>query len=457
MSENNSVKGTDSQKNSVPLQQENNKGNVYGTELYRRAEAAASEQGDGERYDRLGIHSVAERGRPSLGNRWDTLVYEKGLWSDDAGDQQRSQKPSFREEFARLINVAKQVGDYIPSTVWETFGERVKIPTAESIVFTDERNGRVVKFKDPYVIGFKEDSHLEILYNHHIHNRFFGNAAYRFLGVSQDPETGGVRFVLEQPFISSKEGVSDEEIKKWFEKRGFQQTEDKFFYTDGYVSFFDVQSNDNCVKDSNGNLCFIDPMIKCDRPVKEVIDHYLEMDRELDAKLERAGIGVGSRFKIYGLNSLNDFEVKRIDYGGGQIVFGPLKDNKHPDYQGEFEWPVDRVLDNIKLSQGSRWIQVDDNRNEIVIPAAKQAILERAKNPSPHAALTDSQAKALDRYCTLFSDKTPKEDILTGLVDSMSKELKETRVPDAWVKDMCAEIVGLAHGERREVSEGLKR
>lgn len=455
--ENSSLTSSNSRNFSVSLQQEINKRKIYGTGVYRRTEAVAPEQGDGQRYDRLGLRAIAERGRPSLGNRWDTLVYEEGLWSDDAGDQQRSQKPSFREEFARLIDVAKQVGDYIPSTVWETFGERVKIPTAESIVFTDEKNGRVVKFKDPYVIGFKEDSHLEILYNHHIHNRFFGNASYRFLGVSQDPDNGDVRFVLEQPFINSKVSPTDEEIGKWFEERGFHQTDDKFFYTDGYVSFFDVRSNDNCVKDSNGNLCFIDPMIKCDRPVKEVIDHYLEMDREIDAKLDRTGIAIGSRFRIDGLNNFNDFEVKRIDYGGGKLVFGPLPSNTHPDYQREFEWPIDRVLDNIKLYQGHRWILVDENRQEIVIPTAKQALLKRAKDPSPHAAFTDSQIKALDRYCTLFSDKALKEDILMNLVDSMKKEFSDAHIPDGWVKDLRDEVTDLTHGERREVSEGLKR
>lgn len=456
MSTNISVKKPDSQDDFVPLQQETNKENVYDTRLHRGAETAASEQGNGQRYDRLGLRAVAERGRPSLGNRWDTLVYEEGLWSDDVGDQQRGQKPSFREEFARIIDIAKQEGDYIPSTVWETFGERVKIPTAESIVFTDEKNGRVVKFKDPYVIGLKEDSHLEILYNHHIHNRFFGNAAYRFLGVSQDSD-GRIRFVLEQPFINSKERPTDEEIKKWFEDRDFHQTEDKFFYTDGYVSFFDVLSNDNCVKDSKGNLCFIDPMIKCDRPVKEVINHYLEMDKEVDAKLDRAGIEVGSRFKVYGLCSLNDFEVKRIDYGGGRLVFGPLKDNTHPDYQGEFECPIDHVLENIKLSQGSRWIQIDENRNEIVIPAAKQALIERAKNSSPHAALTNSQVKALERYCTLFSKNISKENIFSDLINSTMKDFSDARIPDGWVKDLRDEIIDLARGERREVSEGLKR
>lgn len=457
MSTNNSSKKPDFQDNFVPLQEENNKEKEYDTRLYRGAEAVASEQGDGQRYDRLGLRAVSERGRPTLGNRWDTLVYEDGLWTNNVGDQQRSQKPSFREEFARIINIAKQAGEFISPTLWETFGEKVKIPTAESVVFTDEKNGRVVKFKDPYVIGFKEDSHLEVLYNHHLHNRFFGNAGYRFLGVSQDPVTGGIRFVLEQPFINTTKHAADEDIDRWFKKRGFQQTADKFFYTDGYISVFDVLSNDNCVTDSKGNLCFIDPMIKCDRPVKEVIDHYLEIDKEIDAKLDRVGIEVGSRFRVYGLCSLNDFEVKRIDYGGDSIVFGPLKDNTHPDYQGEFEWPIDRVQENIKLSQGRRWIQIDENRNDIVIPAAKQALIERAKDSSPHAALTNSQVKALERYCTLFSKNISKENIFSDLINSTMKDFSDARIPDGWINDLRDEIIDLARGERREVFEGLKR
>jgi len=457
MNTNNLGKKPDSQDFSVPLQQEKNKENSYGTNINRGTEADASEYIAEERCERLGLRSVAERGRPSLGNRWDTGVYEEGLWSDEVGNQLGSQKPSVRQESKRLIDVARQVGDYIPSTVWEAFGDKVETPTAESVVFTDEEHGRVIKFKDPFVFAFKDDSHLEALYQHHIHNRFFGNSSYRFLGVSQDPNRGGVRFVFEQPFIDTKKRPSPEEIHKWFDERGFHKTDDKFWYTDGFVSFTDILDNDNCLKDDRGGIYFIDPIIKFDKSPKEIISHYLELDQNMDAKLERAGIGVGSRFKVSGLNSLNDFEVKRIDYGGGKLVFGPLPINTHPDYQGEFEWSIDRVLENINLYSGSRWIQVDENRNEVVIPAAKQALIERAKDSSPHAALTDSQIKALDRYCTLFSEKTPKEDILTGLVDSMRSVFSDAHVPDGWVKDMRDEIVGLAHGERREPSEGLKR
>ena len=109
------------------------------------------------------------------------------------------------------------------------------------------------------------------------------------------------------------------------------------------------------------------------------------------------------------------------------------------------------------MYQGSRWIQVDENRNDIVIPSAKQAILTRANDPSPRASFTDSQMKALERFCTLYSDKIPKEEILLGLVDSMGRDFKEARIPDGWVKDVREEIVELAHGERREAVHGMRR
>ena len=288
--ENNQENISESQKNFVPLQKETKEKNEYVTEHHRGAEAVASADNPYRGGERLGLHTVAERGRASLGNRWDTLVYEEGLWSDGVGDQLGDKKPSPREESDRLIAVAKQVGDYIPSTVWEAFGTRVRIPSAESVVFTDRKNNRVVKFKDPFVIFFKDDSHLEVLYNHHIHNRFFNNSSYRFLGVSQDPERGGVRFVFEQPYINTRLSPSSEEIRKWFEDRGFHKTEDGFFYTDGYVSFFDIENNDNCLKDKEGNLYFIDPMIRFEVSAKEAINHYIERDRALQEKLDRAGI-----------------------------------------------------------------------------------------------------------------------------------------------------------------------
>lgn len=176
--------------------------------------------------------------------------------------------------------------------------------------------------------------------------------------------------------------------------------------------------------------------------------------RAWQEKLARAGIEVGSRFRIERLCNFNDMKVKSIDLEKGTMTF--TSTTTHPDYQGDFDWPIDRVLENIRLSQGSRWIQVDDNRRDIVIPEAEKAIMERAKDPSPHAAFTDEQVKALDRYCTLYSDNSPKESILTGLVDLMRSDFREAGIPNEWIEDMKDEINVLAHGERRDIGNGLR-
>lgn len=178
--------------------------------------------------------------------------------------------------------------------------------------------------------------------------------------------------------------------------------------------------------------------------------------REMKEKLSVAGIDIGSRFRIERMCSFNDMQVKNIDYKKGSITF--FHPTTHPDYQGEFDWPIDRVLDNIKLYQGSRWIQVDDNRKEIVIPEAKTALIERAKDKSKNAAFTDSQVAALNRYATLFSNKVPKESIFTDLIDEMRDTFRCEKIPEAWVKDMRDEAINLSNGERRsQKSAGLNR
>ena len=177
---------------------------------------------------------------------------------------------------------------------------------------------------------------------------------------------------------------------------------------------------------------------------------------DLKEKLSVAGIDIGSRFRIERMCSFNDMQVKSIDFEQGSMTF--FHPTTHPDYQGEFDWPIDRVLDNIKLYQGSRWIQVDDNRKEIVIPEAKAALLERAKDKSKNAAFTDSQVAALNRYTTLFSDKATKEGIFIELINDMRNIFREEMIPEAWVKDMRDEAIALVNGERRnQMSIGLNR
>lgn len=129
----------------------------------------------------------------------------------------------------------------------------------------------------------------------------------------------------------------------------------------------------------------------------------------------------------------------------------------HRDYQYDVTWPIDRFLDNIKLSQGSRWIMTDENRKDIVISEAIKAVLERAKDPSPHAAFTDEQVKALNRFTTLYSEDNSKEHIFNGLLQWMHDDFKKEGICKEWIDDVKEELTELAKGERREISEGLKR
>ena len=111
MNKNNDENPSDSQKNFVPLQQDNKNENAYGTDNNRGAEAVASEHDAGERYERLGLRAYRENGRPTLGNRWDTVVYEEGLQSEQPDDLLGSARLATLHESDRLIDKDKEIGE----------------------------------------------------------------------------------------------------------------------------------------------------------------------------------------------------------------------------------------------------------------------------------------------------------------------------------------------------------
>ena len=369
--ENNSEKVSDSQDFFVSLHQENKDIKAYGTDNHRRTASDVDEDHSSGRAERLGIHAYQTQGRPTLDRRWDTLVYEEGLQSEQVDDQLGGSRLAVRNESDRLIDLSRKLGDYIPSTVWDSFGLRNTKPSGESVVFIDEDNDRVIKFKDPFAyVSLKDDNPYTALYEHHIHNHFFGDVGYRFLGVSQDPVSGGVRFAFEQPFIETAGKPSKTEITDWFEQHGFKLTKDGFWYTDGYVSFTDVEG-DNCIKDDTGKLHFIDPIIKFEKEPKEVIAHYIEQEQS----------------------------------------------------------------------------QKKDS--------ARNAILERVKDPSLHAAFTDKQLDSIKVY-TDSAGNTP--DCFDKLIEEMKEDFHKEGVPEEWVADMKEEYYDLTEkGIRREGdNQGLK-
>ena len=207
------------------------------------------------------VVSVSDSQWSSQNDFSDIAPYLEGLPTG----QPENTRTAIQKESERLIAVAKDIGQFIPSTEWDTFGTRTKKLSGESIVFFDEQNNRVVKFRDPFAYAvLKHENPYTVLYEHHVHNRYFGDVPYRFLGVSQDPVSGGVRLVLEQPFIDTLERPTKGEIHEWFTSHGFELTDGGYFYSNGEVSFTDVWA-DNSLKDADGNLRFIDPIVRIDR------------------------------------------------------------------------------------------------------------------------------------------------------------------------------------------------
>ncbi len=357
--ENNNKKVFDFQENIVSLQKNTGNGRDYS-----RTEAVAPADEVGERHERLGLGAFAKRGRPTLGDRWDTIVYEEGLQPQCFDDLLGSSRSAILYESNRLIEVAKQYGEFIPSTVWETFGVRNQKPSGESVVFLDEKNDRVVKFKDPFsYISLKNDNPYAALYEHHIHNYFFENTRYRFLGVSQDPVNKNVRFVFEQPFIKSFNKPSKEEIKEWLKKKDFNLEKDEFWYSDGYVSLTDVEG-DNCIKGVEGEMYFIDPIIRFDQNPKVVIEHYIQKDIVLKGEIPpRTQQVIKNRVCDASAHSFTQEQVRVLeDYcrcfpeeTSKSRIFGNLMDRMQENFDKEYickEW-IDDVRNELNdLAEG---------------------------------------------------------------------------------------------------------
>ena len=86
-------------------------------------------------------------------------------------------------------------------------------------------------------------------------------------------------FMLSQPFISStNKQPSDEEIVAYLAGLGLE-ADGRYYYGNEYVSVTDVgTASDNVLKGDNGELYFIDPIIKLKKPAPEVIDFLLSDD-----------------------------------------------------------------------------------------------------------------------------------------------------------------------------------
>ena len=282
-----------------------------------------------------GVHSVRRtmgQGRTSKASHLQNVA--AWLSAQPNGDLLSSTRNREGRVSELLIGYAKDNGFYIDPKTFSRFGEKYHGHTGESIVYIDKRNGRVVKIKDPFAKGaMKGDTPENILDEVLAHNELFPNTPYTLLGISE--HLGDVRLVLEQPFVDTAwDEATEADIAAYLQERGFNKS-DKYSYTDGKVTVTDV-TGENVLKDADGNLYFIDPIIRIDTT---------DSKQPTDGETERTQDTVGeitaekdTRYEDYEFSIVSDSEaaeIRRRAEADGTFMRAP---NGKPTRLTERQW-----------------------------------------------------------------------------------------------------------------------
>lgn len=245
---------------------------VSATEPAAVADGTGLEQNNDEQRQANGSR-VVESATPKMGggiDRGDIRVLEEGLdatYGKYLSDSERTRRD---KESERLVTLAKQNGLFIPLEQTKTLGTKYAKRTGESAVYVNEEAGKVFKVKNPYAKSAMKSGVQpeDAIFEHTIHNLLFPETAYTFEGISED--LGDVRFVLSQQLIRTTKQPTQQQIVDALASRGLV-AEDKYSFGNDLVSVTDVEG-DNVLLGENGELYFIDPIIKFKKPAREIVD-----------------------------------------------------------------------------------------------------------------------------------------------------------------------------------------
>lgn len=211
-------------------------------------------------------------------DRSNIRMFEIGLSTQRYGNNKQSTRNAEKEESQRLIDIAKKHDLFIPKSNWDKFGNQKRNPSGESIVFLNKELTLVYKIKNPFAkAAIKQMNPREAIYEHIIHNMLFPKTKYNFIGISEDVD--GVRIVLSQPYISRQyTSVRQKDIDKYLTEKLALKPQNRYFYGNQWISITDVSENsDNVLENEYGELFFIDPIIKFNKPAVEVLEYYYNL------------------------------------------------------------------------------------------------------------------------------------------------------------------------------------
>ena len=197
----------------------------------------------------------------------------EGLATEQDGDYERGSRAEQRAVGNQIISNAKKHSLFVEPSQARQYGERKKKRSGESVVYTNEEEIKVYKVKDPYAkLPIKRHGAADVLYEHEAHNLLFPDAPYTFIGVTEGID--GPRIILSQEFIEGAKRATQKEIEDYLAEKLHLDKEDEYTYGNNYYAITDVSINsDNVIKGKDGQIYFIDPLIKFKKPGKEVIEH----------------------------------------------------------------------------------------------------------------------------------------------------------------------------------------
>ncbi len=242
----------------------------YGKKFIQRLFAKWT-KGDRVRYE-------FERRVQADSDRRDIGVFEAGIPAQRHGDYIQSPRDAQAAEGVRLIETARLNGLYVPKSQWDSFGDRKRLPSGESIVFLSADTSVVTKIRNPFAkAAIKNLCPPDIIFEHLIHNIFFPNTHYKFAGITDDID--GVRIILQQPYIPMKFiSPSQKQIDRYLLDFLKLEKENSYFYGNHLISITDVSAEgDNVLVDEAGTLYFIDPIIRLKKPAREILDYYYSL------------------------------------------------------------------------------------------------------------------------------------------------------------------------------------
>lgn len=213
-------------------------------------------------------------GTKGYSDRSSIRVFEEAMACQSDGNWLSGTRNA-QEEFAQfIIEIAKSNNLFIQFEDCKSFGELVPIRSGESKIYENKAEGTIYKVRDPFAkFHLKSNNVVDVLYEHIIHNLLFPNTRYTLIGISEFMDS--LRLIYSQKLFFNIDLPTQQQIDAHLISMGLIP-EEKYYYGNEYLAVTDVYAEgDNVLVDLNGNLLFIDPIIKLKKPVSEVIS-YLE-------------------------------------------------------------------------------------------------------------------------------------------------------------------------------------